>query len=77
MSDPIGGLPTYPPISSDRDLMNSETSSTSNIPVSDFRRNDARPIITDDGMYFILFVRSLLLYRYIYINMFIYFQRST
>jgi hypothetical protein len=53
MSDPFGRLPSYPsPLTSDREHRNSDTSSTSNIPVSDFRRNEARPIITDDGKSF-------------------------
>jgi hypothetical protein len=48
MSDPLNALPSYSP-SPDREPVNSDVSSTSNIPISDFRRNEARPIIADDG----------------------------
>ena len=51
MSDPLSRLP---PLSSGRDQMHSDASSTSNIPISDFRRNEARPIIDDDGNSFVL-----------------------
>ncbi len=54
MSDSLNRLPSYTPIPSDREHINSDTSSTSNIPISDFRRNEARPIITDDGNSFVL-----------------------
>jgi hypothetical protein len=55
MSDPLVRLPSSPsPLPADREHINSDTSSTSNIPVSDFRRNEARPIITDDGNSFVL-----------------------
>ncbi|CAF1020101.1 unnamed protein product [Adineta steineri] len=49
MSDPLGGPPPYSPLATKRDHITSDTSSTSNIPISDFRRNEARPIITDDN----------------------------
>ncbi len=55
MSDPFSGLPNYAPLPTHRDHINSDTSSTSNIPISDFRRNEARPIITDDGKVFYSF----------------------
>lgn len=38
------------PLSSEvQDLSNFDNTSTSSIPISDFRRNEARPILTDDG----------------------------
>ena len=52
MSDPFSGLPNDAPLPTHRDHINSDTSSTSNIPISDFRRNDVRPIINDDGKVF-------------------------
>ncbi|CAF2962810.1 unnamed protein product [Rotaria sp. Silwood2] len=48
MSDSFGGFSSYPPIPTDRDHMSSDPSSALNSPISDFRRNEARPIITDD-----------------------------
>jgi hypothetical protein len=36
-------------LSSDQDHSNIDNTSTSNIPISDFRRNEARPILPDDG----------------------------
>ncbi|CAF3643219.1 unnamed protein product [Rotaria sordida] len=48
MSDSYGGFSSYPPIPTDQDRMNSDPSSTLNSPVSDFRRNEPRRIITDD-----------------------------
>ncbi|CAF0834824.1 unnamed protein product [Adineta ricciae] len=48
MSDPLGGLPPYSPLPINPDQITSDPASTSNIPISDFRRNEARPIITDD-----------------------------
>jgi hypothetical protein len=49
MSDPLSRLPSYPPLTTVREHINSDTSPASNIPIQDFRRNEARPIITDDG----------------------------
>lgn len=43
MADPLGGRPPY------SDPITPESAAISNIPISDFRRNEARPIITDDG----------------------------
>jgi hypothetical protein len=48
MSDPLSRLPSYPPLTTVREHINSDTSPASNIPIQDFRRNEARPIITDD-----------------------------
>jgi hypothetical protein len=67
MSDPLSRLPSYPPLPTDRENINSDPSATSNIPISDFRRNEARPIINDDGNSFVL---SLL----IHINMLFTFE---
>jgi hypothetical protein len=74
MSDPLSGLPSYTPSPTHRDHINSDTSSTSNIPISDFRRNEARPIINDDGKGFD-FIRSF--FNLFYINMFFTHIRST
>lgn len=49
MTDPLREL------TSDQDNINIDNSSTSNIPVSDFRRNEARPILTEDGNKYILY----------------------
>jgi len=46
MSDPLDGLSSYP---IDQVYPNSDNTSTSNIPISDFRRNEVRPILSDDG----------------------------
>ncbi|CAF2401099.1 unnamed protein product [Rotaria sp. Silwood2] len=48
MTDPFDGLPTYSSLSSDQDHSNIDNTSTSYIPISDFRRNEARPILTDN-----------------------------
>ncbi|CAF3368958.1 unnamed protein product [Rotaria sp. Silwood1] len=48
MTEPFDGLPTYSSLSSDRDQPNIDNTSTSYIPISDFRRNEARPILPDD-----------------------------
>ncbi|CAF1216222.1 unnamed protein product [Rotaria sp. Silwood1] len=48
MSDPLDEFSSYPPIPTDRDHMSSDPSSTLNSPISDFRRNEVRRIITDD-----------------------------
>jgi hypothetical protein len=42
MTDPLNGL------TSEQDHTNIDATSTSNIPISDFRRNEARPILPDD-----------------------------
>jgi hypothetical protein len=44
MTDPLNGL------TSEQDHTNIDATSTSNIPISDFRRNEARPILPDDGI---------------------------
>ncbi len=75
MSDPLSRLPSYPPLLNDREPINSDTSSTSNIPISDFRRNEARPIITDDdGNSILSFFNFSYIYKhviYIYFPIFI------
>jgi hypothetical protein len=43
MINPFEGLP------SNQEDSNIDSTSTSNIPISDFRRNEARPILADDG----------------------------
>jgi hypothetical protein len=50
MTDPFDGL------SSNQEHSNIDNTSTSNIPISDFRRNEARPILADDGNCFIFFI---------------------
>ncbi len=50
MIDPFDGL------SSNQEHSNIDNTSTSNIPISDFRRNEARPILTDDGNCFMFFI---------------------
>lgn len=55
MTDPLNEL------SSEQDHSNIDNTSTSNIPISDFRRNDARPILTDDGNLFFIS-------KYLYLN---------
>ena len=50
MSDPLGRDSNYPRLSTDLNLMHADSTSVSNIPVSDFRRDEIRPIITDDGI---------------------------
>ena len=53
MTDPFDGLP------SNQEHSNIDSTSTSNIPISDFRRNEARPILPDDGNYvLILFIEN-------------------
>jgi hypothetical protein len=59
MSDPVDRPPPYPPLPTDQARITTDTSSTSNIPISDFRRNEARPIITDDGKYILSFFNIL------------------
>jgi hypothetical protein len=59
MTDPLEGLPPYPSLSSNQDHSNTDNTSTSNIPISDFRRNEARPILTDDGNCFFLYWKSI------------------
>ncbi len=59
MINPFEGLP------SNQEDSNIDSTSTSNIPISDFRRNEARPILADDGkllffFLFPLFVRILI-----------------
>jgi len=49
MTDPLENLPRFSPIASDQS--NVDSSSTSNIPICDFRRNEARPILAEDGKY--------------------------
>jgi hypothetical protein len=49
MADPIDGLPPYSSLSSDQEHSNNDTTSTSNIPISDFRRNEARPAVTSES----------------------------
>jgi len=46
MADPLNEL------SSGQDHSNIDSTSISNIPISDFRRNEVRPILTDDGNLF-------------------------
>ena len=46
MADP---LEKFPPLPTHPELTNIDSTTTSNIPISDFRRNEARPILTDDG----------------------------
>ena len=57
MSDPIDELSSYPPLPTNQHRTNVDPTSSITIPVSDFRRVEARPIATDDGKYFILLVR--------------------
>jgi len=64
MSDPVDRLP---PLPTDQARITPDTSSTSNIPISDFRRNEARPIITDDGKYILSFFNILEYKHVIYI----------
>lgn len=45
MADP---LEKFPPLPTNPEPIDTATT-TSNIPISDFRRNEARPILTDDG----------------------------
>ncbi len=52
MTEPSNDLPTYSLLSSDQDRSNNDNTSSSNIPISDFRRNEMRPIISDDGICF-------------------------
>ena len=49
MSDPVDGLPSYTSILPDQIYSNSDNTTASNIPISDFRRNEVRPILNDDG----------------------------
>ena len=49
MADPLRGRPPYSSMPTGSDQITSDPTSTSNIPISDFRRNEARPIIADDG----------------------------
>lgn len=49
MTDPID---KFPPLPSNSDPSNIDSATASNIPISDFRRNEARPILTDDGRIF-------------------------
>jgi hypothetical protein len=48
MVDPFDNL------SSDQYLNNIDNTTASNIPISDFRRNEIRPILPDDGNLFFL-----------------------
>ena len=56
MTDPFDGLP------SNQEHSNIDSTSTSNIPISDFRRNEARPILAEDGncvfFNFVLFIEK-------------------
>ncbi|CAF3524763.1 unnamed protein product [Rotaria socialis] len=48
MSEPFDAFPTCPPIPTGGDHTNVDSSATANTPISDFRRNEARPIVSDD-----------------------------
>lgn len=48
MSDPLEKFPPLPTHPEPTNI-DSTATTTSNIPISDFRRNEARPILTDDG----------------------------
>ncbi|CAF0758464.1 unnamed protein product [Rotaria sordida] len=48
MKDPFDGLPTYSSLSPDENQSNIDNTSTSYIPISDFRRNEARPVLPDN-----------------------------
>jgi hypothetical protein len=52
MTEPLNRLPSNPALPSDQDRINTDNTSTSNIPISDFRRNEARPVLLDDGTVF-------------------------
>jgi len=69
MSNPFERLPSYSPVPSDPSHLMSDTSSTSNIPISDFRRNEARPIITDNG--------TFVFFSYLFSNKHVIFYRTT
>ncbi len=55
MTDPLDELPPYSSLTSDEKHPNIDPTSPSNIPISDFRRNEARPILPDDGNCFLFF----------------------
>ncbi|CAF0790608.1 unnamed protein product [Adineta steineri] len=48
MHDPDDGLPSYLSLASNPVDSNNDNTSASNIPISDFRRNEVRPILNDD-----------------------------
>lgn len=52
MTDPLDGLPPFPVPSADRNFSSNDdddAATASNIPISDFRRNEMRPIVNDNG----------------------------
>lgn len=49
MTDHIEELPIRSTPSSHRDNADSENTTATYIPISDFRRNEARPILTENG----------------------------
>jgi len=57
MVDPFNNL------SSDQYLDNIDNTTASNIPISDFRRNEIRPILADDGNW-VLYGKFIFLYDF-------------
>jgi hypothetical protein len=51
MTESLDGLPPYSALPPDQDNPNIESATTSNIPISDFRRNEARPVSPENGNY--------------------------
>lgn len=68
MTDQYNRFSSYPPLPNDQAHIDADPSSTLNSPISDFRRNEARPIITDDGKFLFVLLHVEFSYFHIELN---------